>query len=238
VRQAEVILVKDSDLGLKGDVVKVRPGYARNWLIPQQWAVYAIKENRQFLGLGIRSTDASESAGNEKNARELEVRKFMQHYSWRLRKVKLNFVRPRGETEDLARSVKPKDVLQKLTNEHDFIGLTEDSLVMEPIRQAGTFKIEVRLNRGWVLPGIGLFGELERLESTRNPCITINVSAQIKHSEEVKKARYSEKLQSRKLRKESKSEDAEAATEDRAKRDKANATGGAKPGAKQGVKSK
>jgi len=194
-RRTEVILVKDSPLGLKGDIVPVKPGYARNWLIPQQWAVYAVKENREFLGL---ATGQDASMGNEKNARDLEIRKFMQHYSWRLRKVKLRFVRPKGADDELAVSVQPKHVLEKLANEHEFIGLTERSLVMEPIRKPGIYKIEILLNKGWVLPGIGLFGELEQLGSTRNPRITVNVGAQVIYSAEEKKKRDMPKNGSRK----------------------------------------
>ncbi|MGZ5283888.1 MAG: 50S ribosomal protein L9 [Bacteroidia bacterium] len=46
----EVILTQDvPKLGYKGDTVKVRPGYARNYLIPQAYAVIATKVNAKIM---------------------------------------------------------------------------------------------------------------------------------------------------------------------------------------------
>ena len=45
-RHVQVVLKKDVDnLGLSGDVVRVRPGFARNFLIPRGKAVIASREN-------------------------------------------------------------------------------------------------------------------------------------------------------------------------------------------------
>lgn len=46
----EVILIKDVDnLGSAHELVSVRPGYARNYLIPQKFAIEANKTNRKIL---------------------------------------------------------------------------------------------------------------------------------------------------------------------------------------------
>ena len=48
----EIILMKDvENLGYANTVVKVKPGYARNFLIPQGMALVANKKNRRFCHL-------------------------------------------------------------------------------------------------------------------------------------------------------------------------------------------
>lgn len=51
----QVILLEPGKLGKTGDVVKVRPGYARNWLIPQGIAAPATASNMKNLAAQIRS---------------------------------------------------------------------------------------------------------------------------------------------------------------------------------------
>ncbi|MBK8624955.1 MAG: 50S ribosomal protein L9 [Saprospiraceae bacterium] len=59
----EIILLKDMDkLGDKHDVVKVKPGYGRNYLIPQGLAVNANALNRKKRDVIIAEEDAKEAA--------------------------------------------------------------------------------------------------------------------------------------------------------------------------------
>lgn len=219
-----MILTKDSELGLKGDLIKVQPGYARNWLIPQQLAVYAVRENRLFYGLGD-GTQLEE--GNAQTARDQEVRKFLQHYSFRLRKVELAFVRPKSEGDHVASPVTAQDILIKLSREN-FFGLTAENLIMEPITKIGTYEIEVALHKGWVLPGIGLFAEMEKLPLPRNPKITINLAHKVVLSPEQKLAKAERRAERQKMKKEMgvKTESDEVRKmEEKKERDKLNATG-------------
>jgi hypothetical protein len=49
-RKIPVILIQDApNLGFRGEEVAVRPGYARNFLIPQQLVVYSTHENKSLL---------------------------------------------------------------------------------------------------------------------------------------------------------------------------------------------
>lgn len=53
-----MILIKDSpNLGYRGEEVAVRPGYARNYLIPQQLVVYSTVENRAMF---MKEKDSAE----------------------------------------------------------------------------------------------------------------------------------------------------------------------------------
>jgi large subunit ribosomal protein L9 len=59
----EIILLKDIDgLGDKHEIVKVKPGYGRNYLIPQGVAVNANSVNRKKLDTLIAEDDAKEAA--------------------------------------------------------------------------------------------------------------------------------------------------------------------------------
>merc|ERR1719409_1835860 len=59
-RKVPVILLKDApNLGFRGEEVAVRPGYARNFLIPQQLVVYSTHENKALF---LKEKDAAELA--------------------------------------------------------------------------------------------------------------------------------------------------------------------------------
>jgi large subunit ribosomal protein L9 len=62
----EVILKQDiQNLGYKNDIVKVKPGYGRNYLIPQGFAILANKSNRKMIEENVRQ--ASHKAEKVKN---------------------------------------------------------------------------------------------------------------------------------------------------------------------------
>ena len=59
----EIILLKDIDkLGDKHDIINVKPGYGRNYLIPQGLAVNANAANRKKLDAIIAEEEAKEAA--------------------------------------------------------------------------------------------------------------------------------------------------------------------------------
>ena len=71
----QVILLEPGRLGKTGDVVNVKPGYARNWLIPQGVAAPANAANMKTLEAQIRSrqkTQAQEKAKAEDLASRLK----------------------------------------------------------------------------------------------------------------------------------------------------------------------
>ena len=67
----ELILKEDiAGLGYKNDVVKVRPGYGRNYLIPQGFAVIANESNKKVLAENVRQA-AHKAEKVKKDAEEL-----------------------------------------------------------------------------------------------------------------------------------------------------------------------
>ena len=131
-----VILRTDvADLGGAGDVVDVKPGYARNYLIPQGLAYSASEGNvRQLEG---ERQEAQVSMDRQKDraeglAAELEGRS-------------VSFKVKAGEEGKLFGSVTTVDIAEQLASE----GVTidrRDIIMEEPIKELGVFRVPVRLH--------------------------------------------------------------------------------------------
>src|ERR1700731_4387898 len=101
----KVILQEDIEkLGHRGDVVTVKPGYARNFLLPQKLAVEATVGNMKALER-IRTSLA------KKTATELEA---AQKQAALINGVVLHFTRKTGENDQLFGSVTSADVAEGL----------------------------------------------------------------------------------------------------------------------------
>jgi len=132
----QVILRTDvADLGRAGEVVEVKPGYARNYLIPQGLAYSASEGNvrrlegeRQQTQLGMdRQKDRAEGLAAELEGRSVSF------------KVKA------GEEGRLFGSVTTGDIAEQLASE----GVTidrRDIMLEEPIKDLGVFRVPVRLH--------------------------------------------------------------------------------------------
>jgi large subunit ribosomal protein L9 len=133
----EVILRDDvANLGKIGEVVRVRPGYARNYLFPRGLAVEANRKNLRVLEHQKRVIAA-------KSARE---RKQAEGVAAKLEGLKL-VVRARvGEEGRLFGSVTNLDV-ERLLAEKGFPVERRRIGLDEPIKQLGTFPIPVQVGR-------------------------------------------------------------------------------------------
>ncbi|MCS6926988.1 MAG: 50S ribosomal protein L9 [Candidatus Binatia bacterium] len=134
----EVILQEDvPNLGVTGDVVKVRDGYARNYLLPRGLAVEANRRNVRILEHQKRMAAAK---------REREQR-HAQALSERLAAVTVVIKARAGEEERLFGSVTNLDIEKALTAQ----GIAIDRrkiLLAEPIKQLGTYTVPVQLSGG------------------------------------------------------------------------------------------
>ncbi|MCU0227936.1 MAG: 50S ribosomal protein L9 [Bryobacterales bacterium] len=133
----EVILREEIDnLGIRGDVVKVAPGYARNFLIPRKLAVLATEANKKIVA-------------QEREAwlrREAVLKGEAQELAALLAKVTLSFTQKAGETGQLFGSVTNKDIADGLASK----GFTIDRkkiILSQPIKQVGDFTVPVKLHR-------------------------------------------------------------------------------------------
>jgi large subunit ribosomal protein L9 len=129
-----VVLTEDiSNVGKSGELVKVRPGYARNFLVPRGLAVSATQENV------ARIEHEKKVAG----ARSAKTLKEAQELAQKLQSVKLTITRPVGEGDRLYGSVTSRDIEEALKAQ----GFVVDRrrIEIEPLKALGTFQVPIRL---------------------------------------------------------------------------------------------
>lgn len=133
----QVILREDVEhLGKSGELVTVRPGYGRNYLIPQGLAVMATEKNVARLAHEKRLISA-------RNARLL---KDAQAVADRLSSIEVAIQRQAGEEDKIFGSVTTRDVEEALREK----GLPIDRkkiVLAEPIRTLGVYTLDVKLTR-------------------------------------------------------------------------------------------
>ena len=133
----EVILREDiSNLGTRGQVVKVAPGYARNFLIPKKLAVTATESNKKIV-------EQERQAHLRKEAKEQGE---AQELAKLVNGVSIAIKQKAGENDQLFGSVTSKDVADALAAK----GFTIDRRKIQlddPIKSLGEFKVPVRLHK-------------------------------------------------------------------------------------------
>jgi large subunit ribosomal protein L9 len=132
----EIILREDvKDLGRAGEVVKVKDGYARNYLLPQGLAYRATDANKQKIV--FEATRIAKQRVAEREAAETEAS--------RLAAVTLEFAAKVGEEDKLYGSITAGDIQRKLED----IGVHVDKRKVdlpEPIRALGEFRVGIKLH--------------------------------------------------------------------------------------------
>ena len=129
-----VVLTEDlSNLGKSGELVRVRPGYARNYLVPRGLAIGATAANVARIQHEKRVVEVK-SAKAKAEAGEL---------SQKLAAVKIVIERPVGEGDRLYGSVTSRDVEEALAAQGYVVDRRR--IAMEPVKALGTFPVTVRL---------------------------------------------------------------------------------------------
>ena len=132
-----VLLREDVDnLGARGEIVKVRAGYARNFLLPRKLAVEATPGN-------VKQIEAERAALLKKEARE---RASAEGQAALMRDLSLNFERKVGEHGILYGSVTSMDIAEALSEKGFEIDRRRIHL-REAIKETGEFSVAVRLHR-------------------------------------------------------------------------------------------
>jgi large subunit ribosomal protein L9 len=133
----QIILQEDIEkLGNRGDVVTVKPGYARNFLLPKKLAVEATPGNMKAL-------ERIRAALAKKTATELDAAKKQAEL---LVAVALKFKRKTGENDQMFGSVTTGDVADGLKAEGFQIDKRQVQLA-EPIKTLGEFPVTVKVFR-------------------------------------------------------------------------------------------
>jgi len=132
----EVILLQRVEkLGQMGDVVKVKPGFARNYLLPQKKALRASKENRERF----------EQSRVELEAQNLKRREEAQRVAERVAGLSVVVIRQAGEAGNLYGSVNARDIAEACTEAGLSISRQQVSL-QQPIKTLGFTTVRVVLH--------------------------------------------------------------------------------------------
>lgn len=132
----EVILLERIEkLGQMGDVVRVKPGFARNFLLPQRKALRANKENLAYF----------ESQRSQLEAENLKRREEAQAIAKKIDGAQVILIRQAGETGQLYGSVSSRDLAEAIRE--NGITVSRGQIVLDkPIKTLGLHDIRVRLH--------------------------------------------------------------------------------------------
>jgi len=161
----EVILIENIEkLGKVGDVVKVKDGYARNYLIPKKKVLRANKENLKVFEEKKSSIEAEENKRKEKSE---EIAKKIQG-------LEILIIRNAAENGQLYGSVTSKDIVKEifLLNKIQFIN--EQINLKKTLKSIGVFEVEISVYtnlKAKILVSIAKTKELglEQIKEFKNP---------------------------------------------------------------------
>src|SRR6266581_3425883 len=132
-----ILLREDvDDLGARGEIVRVRAGYARNYLLPRKLAVEATSSN-------VKQIEQERAALLKREAKE---RTTAEAQAEQMGSVILNFKRKAGEQGALYGSVTSMDITEAL-QERGYEVDRHRIHLREPIKRLGDFQVPLRLHR-------------------------------------------------------------------------------------------
>ena len=130
-----ILLERIEKLGQMGDVVEVKPGFARNYLLPQKKALRATEANK--------SRFAQQRAQLE--ATNLQRRQEAEAISGKVDGLKVVVVRQAGETGQLYGSVSPRDIAEAVSAAG--VSIERRQILMDrPIKMLGLHPVRVALH--------------------------------------------------------------------------------------------
>ncbi|MCO4781124.1 MAG: 50S ribosomal protein L9 [Candidatus Cloacimonetes bacterium] len=135
----ELILTKDvPTLGYANEIVKVKPGYARNYLLPNNLAMVSSPAARKDRANKIVKAEEMRKV-RFSNAEELADR---------LARISVDFTRKSSEEGKLFGSVTKEDIVTELKEKH-LIEVDKKQLHLSvPVKTIGEFQVKIRLETG------------------------------------------------------------------------------------------
>ncbi len=138
----EVILLESVPaLGEPGATVRVKPGYARNFLFPRKLALPATESNRRVFQERQRLAEK----------RDRQAREAAEAVAKRLESASVTIAVQVGEEDRLYGSVGAADIARALADQGFEIDRRQIQLE-EPIRQLGVYTVEAKLHREVTVP--------------------------------------------------------------------------------------
>jgi large subunit ribosomal protein L9 len=135
----EVILKKNVDkLGYANEIVKVKPGYGRNFLIPQGYAVLATAGAKK----------AHEEVMRQKSHKEAKMLNEAQQLAAKIAELTVSIATKAGENGKIFGSVNTVQLAEALRKEGYDIDRKSLKIKDEPIKDLGTYEAEANLYKG------------------------------------------------------------------------------------------
>ena len=135
----KIILNQTIDsLGSEGDILSVKDGFARNYLIPKGWAKQATKNN----------IDATQKEIEAKQKKEAKTRENLEELGKQLDKLSLKFELKAGEEGRLFGSVTSQMVVDAIT-EKGFNVDKKEVEIDETINHVGKYFVNINLGHGF-----------------------------------------------------------------------------------------
>jgi large subunit ribosomal protein L9 len=133
----ELLLKEDVDnLGARGDLVKVKPGYGRNYLLPRGLAIQATPGNKKQIELQRKTILKKEAAERDTATAQANL----------LKEVTLEFSRKVGDHGILYGSVTSMDIAEALAAKGYEIDRRR-VMLKDPIKEPGEFEAPIKLHR-------------------------------------------------------------------------------------------
>lgn len=136
-----VLLERIEKLGQMGEVVSVKAGYARNFLLPRKKALRATKANLEVF----------QNQRAQLEAVNLERRQEAEAVAARVQGLSVRMIRQAGEAGTLYGSVGPRDLVAALADAGLSVG-RQQVLLDHPIKQTGNHVVRVALHPEVILP--------------------------------------------------------------------------------------
>ena len=130
-----ILLERVEKLGQMGQVVKVRPGYAPNYLLPQKKALRATKDNLAYF----------EKQRGQLEAQNLSRRSEAEHVAKKIEGVTVVVIRQAGESGQLYGSVTARDIADAVT-QAGFTVARSQVVLDKAIKTLGLYKQRVVLH--------------------------------------------------------------------------------------------
>ena len=162
-----ILLQKINKLGTIGDVVTVKSGFARNYLLPSGKALRATKEN---IAIFEKDKEKLMAKNNEEKSNAEKIKE-------ELSKLNTSIVRSASDTGILYGSVTTRDIA-KTVNEEERLVDRKDIVLDKPIKELGVYDVKVNIH-----PEVEIFVKLKVVRNLNETTEKEELEADLKESE-------------------------------------------------------
>lgn len=134
----EIILKQDIDkLGYKDDIITVKDGYARNYLIPQKMAVIATPSAKKVLAENIR----------QRAHKEAKIRQDAEALATRMDKLKITIGVKASSVGKIFGSVTPLLIAEAINKSGYEVDRKQIVVADDHIKEVGNYSVKVKLHK-------------------------------------------------------------------------------------------